>query len=191
MHFLPCLRCGRDSVGVSLLTGSTRRENVWCLAQDCEAVHYLRIAQATGGLELVYDRYTVGYPLESYDEGEDPEAPGSPAPAVKRADDDGFSGFIAVYPHKRRFSRADADAAWKATKGRCHLCGKQWRPGERGEKGWQIDQVVPLGEGGGPDGTSHYRLACTACKPGVGRRQRHAHLLRSVRDLAHRLTPST
>lgn len=48
MHFLPCLRCGRDSVGVSLLSGATRRENVWCLAQECEAVHYLRIAPDSG-----------------------------------------------------------------------------------------------------------------------------------------------
>jgi hypothetical protein len=189
MHFLPCLRCGRDSVGVSLLTGATRRENVWCLAQDCEAVHYLRIAPASGGLELVYDRYTVGYPLESYDEGEVPAKPGAPGAAVKPSDDDGFSGFIAVYPQTRRFNRAAADAVWKASDGRCHLCGKRWRIGERGEKGWQIDHVIPLGVAAAA-GKTGFRLACTACKPGKGRRARQAHLSKSVRDLAMRLTPS-
>jgi hypothetical protein len=190
MHFLPCLRCGRDSVGVSLLTGAARRENVWCLAQDCEAVHYLRIAPDTGGLDLAYDRYTVGYPLETFDDGGTPTATGAQGPEDRPSDDDGFSGFVAVYPQKRRFGTAEVREVWKASKGCCHLCGKHWGPKERGKKGWQIDHVVPLGETGAAEGQTKYRLACTQCTLGKSSHDRQAHLLGSIRDLSIRLTPS-
>lgn len=190
MHFLPCLRCGRDSVGVSLLTGAARRENVWCLAQDCEAVHYLRIAPDTGGLDLAYDRYTVGYPLEMFDEGSTPTPTGAQGPQDRPTDDDGFSGFVAVYPKKARFSAAEVRAVWKASKGSCHLCGKHWGPEKRGKKGWQIDHVVPLGEPATTGQETKYRLSCTKCVLGKSRSHRQAHLLGSVRDLAIRLTPS-
>ncbi len=190
MHFLPCLRCGRESVGVSLLTGAARRENVWCLAQDCEAVHYLRIAPDTGGLDLAYDRYTMGFPLESYDAGDFPTSKGAHGPETQTSDDEGFSGFVAVHPQKRRFSVAEVKAVWKASKGCCHLCGKRWGPGERGEKGWQIDHVIPVGGKEAADGPSPYRMACTKCSLGKSRRHRQARLLRSIRDLAMRLTPS-
>lgn len=189
MHFLPCLRCGRDSVGVSLLSGATRRENVWCLAKDCEAVHYLRIAPDAGGLEVVYDRYTIGYPLERYDERDLTTAKGKLGP--KAREDDGFSGPVAVFPRKRRFSAADARATWKASRGQCHLCGKKWPPGGRGPKGWQIDNVIPHAGGTASERASHYRLACSKCAPGRGSKARRVHLLRSIRDLAMRLTPST
>jgi hypothetical protein len=188
MHFLPCLRCGRDSVGVSLLTGATRRENVWCLAQGCEAVHYLRIGPDSGGLDVVYDRYTVGYPLETYDEGVVPPSPRSRGAAAKRLDEDGFSGSVAVYPKKRRFSHAEVAAVWRASKGRCHFCGHLWRASERGRKGWQIDHVIPNAEQAGKQ--TPFRLACTTCKLGKGRRPRQAHLARSIRDLVLHLTPS-
>jgi len=191
MHFLPCLRCGRDSVGVSLLTGATRRENVWCLAQGCEAVHYLRIGPDSGGLDVVYDRYTVGYPLEAYDEGGVPAPPRAHKAGAQSLDEDGFSGSVAVYPRKRRFSGAEAAEVWKASKGRCHLCGHRWGPGERGKKGWQIDHVIPHVVGTGAEKPTHFRLSCTACKAGKGRLQRQAHLSRSIRDLVMRLTPST
>ncbi len=188
MHFLPCLRCGRDSVGVSLLSGATRRENVWCLAKDCEAVHYLRIAPDAGGLEMVYDRYTLGYPLERYDERDFTNAPGTLGP--KAREDEGFSGPVAVFPRKRRFSGPEAVAVWKASKGRCHLCGKKWPSGARGPKGWQVDHVIPHAGGDATERAGHYRMACAKCAPGKGPRARRARLRKSIRDLAMRLTPS-
>ena len=191
MHFLPCLRCGRDSVGVSLLSGASRRENLWCLAKDCEAVHYLRIAPDSGGLDVVYNRYTVGYPLEAYEGGGPPRPRGSSKGKKQPLDDDGFSGPIAVYPRKRHFNRAEVQEVWKASKGRCHLCGRRWRSSERGPGGWQIDHVIPLAGGGSADKTVRFRLACSECDPPKGRNYRRARLLRSIRDLAMRLTPST
>ena len=190
MHFLPCLRCGRDSVGVSLLSGAIRRENVWCLAKDCEAVHYLRIAQCAGGLDVAYDRYTLGGELECYEGGAPPPARGAAGSHKQPTEDDGFSGPVAVSPRKRKFSDAEARAVWRAGKGRCHLCGRRWRQREKGEKGWQIDHVVPnaaptSGEAG------DYRLACAQCAAGKGLRFRQAHLMRSVRDLVVRLTPAS
>ena len=142
MHFLPCLRCGRDSVGVSLLTGATRRENVWCLAQGCEAVHYLRIGPDAEGLDVVYDRYSVGAPLEAYDEGNAPRSPQGRKSRQKQ-DEDGFSGSVSVFPRKKRYSDAEAKTVWTASAGRCHLCGKHWKPTERGKEGWQVDNVIP------------------------------------------------
>jgi len=190
MHFLPCLRCGQDSVGVSLLGGAVRRENVWCLAKKCEAVHYLRIAQDAEGLDVAYDRYTLGGELEAYDDSGALLEAGPAGSRKQPAEDDGFSGPVAVYPPKRHFSAADARAAWSASGGRCHLCGRRWRAHERGPAGWQIDRVIPYA-GQVPGGVSGgYRLACAACEPGRGRRFRRAHLLRSIRDLVARLTPS-
>jgi hypothetical protein len=190
MHFLPCLRCGRDSVGVSLLSGAIRRENVWCLAKDCEAVHYLRIGQDSGGLDVAYDRYTLSGELECYDGGGAPPARGAARSHKQPTEDDGFSGPVAVSPRKRRFSDAEVQAAWAASKGRCHLCGRRWRRYERGEKGWQIDHVVPNAAPASGEAEGEYRLACQECEPGKGRRFRQAHLLRSIRDLVVRLTPS-
>jgi len=190
MHFLPCLRCGRDSVGVSLLSGASRRENVWCLSKDCEAVHYLRIAPDSGGLNVAYDRYTVGYPLEAYDQGGPPAPRGRRASKKQRLEQDGFSGPVAVYPRRRHFSRAETQEVWKASKGRCHLCGRRWRLSERSPRGWQIDHVIPHAEGGAAEKPSSYRLACSECDPPKGSGYRKARLVKSIRDLAMRLTPS-
>ncbi|HXQ80579.1 MAG TPA: hypothetical protein VN775_04650 [Opitutaceae bacterium] len=190
MHFLPCLRCGRDSVGVSLMSGASRRENVWCLSKDCEAVHYLRIAPDTGGLDVAYDRYTVGYPLEAYDEGGPPAPRGTRASRRQPREEDGFSGLVAVYPRKRNFSGAEAHGVWKASRGRCHLCGRRWRSNQRGPRGWQIDYVIPYAAGGAAERPSSYRLACRECDPPKGRAHRKARLMKSIRDLAMRLTPS-
>jgi hypothetical protein len=190
MHFLPCLRCGRDSVGVSLLSGASRRENVWCLAKECEAVHYLRIAPDSGGLEMAYGRYTQGYPLEAYDAG-GPPAPRRARGAKKQPlEAEGFSGPVAVYAPRRHFSSAQVHEVWKASKGRCHLCGRCWRSDERGPKGWQIDHVIPNAGGGAGREEIGYRLACSDCSPRKGSRFLQARLLRSIRDLAMRLAPS-
>lgn len=143
------------------------------------------------GLDLTYDRYTMGYPLESFAEGGRAAARGARAPGAGRSDDDGFSGFIAVFPRKRRFDRAAAQAVWKASKGRCHLCGKRWGANKRGGDGWMIDHVIPLATGGSAAGPVNFRLACSNCTIAKGRRGRQANLLRSIRDLAMRLTPST
>jgi hypothetical protein len=191
MHFLPCLRCGRDSVGVSLLSGASRRENVWCLAKECEAVHYLRIAPDSAGLDVAYGRYTRGYPLEAYDEGGPPAPRGARGAKKQPLEVDGFSGPVAVYKPKRHFSRAQVHEVWTASKGRCHLCGRRWRADGRGPKGWQIDHVIPHAGGGAAEKQTSFRLACSNCSPPKGRGYRQARLLRSIRDLAMRLTPST
>lgn len=191
MHFLPCLRCGRDSVGVSLLSGAIRRENVWCLAKDCEAVHYLRIGQDARGLDVAYDRYTLGGELECYDGGGPPPARGAAGSHKQPAEDDGFSGPVAVSPRKRKFSGPEALAVWAASKGRCHLCGRRWRRDDRGGKGWQIDHVLPNAAPASADAPGGYGLACAECEPRKGRRFRQAHLLRSIRDLVVRLSPTS
>jgi hypothetical protein len=189
MHFLPCLRCGRDSVGVSLLKGATRRENVWCLAQGCEAVHYLRIGADAEGLDVVYDRYSVGAPLEAYDEGNAPQSPRG-GRARQRQDEDGFSGSVSVYPRKKRYSDSEARRVWSVSKGRCHLCGKRWPAAERGKDGWQIDNVIPHFKTSEGDTSVRLRVSCTTCELGRGRHRRQTHLGRSIRDLVMRLTPS-
>jgi|CZKI01.1.fsa_nt_gi 5-methylcytosine-specific restriction endonuclease McrA/transcription elongation factor Elf1 len=190
MHFLPCLRCGSDSVGVSLLSGASRRENVWCLAKECEAVHYLRIAPDSGGLDVAYGRYTRGDPLEAYDEGGPPAPKRTRGKKMQPLEVDGFSGPVAVYPPKRHFNRAQVHEVWKASKGRCQLCGRRWSSDERGPKGWQIDHVIPNAGAGAGGKQIGFRLACANCSPRKGRGDRHARLLRSIRDLVMRLTPS-
>lgn len=189
MHFLPCLRCGRDSVGVSLLTGATRRENVWCLAQGCEAVHYLRIGPDAEGLDVVYDRYSVGAPLEAYDEGNSPQSPRGRASKQKQ-DEDGFSGSVSVYPKKKRYSEPEVKTVWTSSGGRCHLCGKHWKLEERGKDGWQVDNVIPHLKPPEAEQPTRLRVSCTTCELGKGRHSRQTHLARSIRDLVMRLTPS-
>lgn len=168
---LPCLRCGLWSVPVGLIFGVRRRETLACVR--CAGEHYLEIQPRSNGYDVCYQRYTLRYPLECYDEGlempvvtvgvlDSGRAPVTP---------DGFAGPILIYPRRRRYTPTEIRAIWQATNGRCHLCQKRrWKLSERGRSGWHVDHVIPHA-GGGPETETiaNLRVACWRCNLQKGR----------------------
>ncbi len=184
VHLLPCLRCGQNSVGVSLLTGPKRRETVECLSRECEAVHYLQIDPIPNGFNVVYDRYTLRYPLEMYDDGL-----GFPVVRVHLAregpkPEEGFAGPVCIYPRKKRFSAQELQAIWRCTSGRCHLCCRRWRLRDRGRAGWHVDHVIPHAGGGHEtEEMQNFRVACAKCNLTKGRGYKQARIRASIAEL--------
>src|SRR5216684_7606489 len=70
--FLPCLRCGQLSVPVVPLFLYIGQCASTFPCRSCEAQHYLAVAREDRGFTVCYQRYTLRYPLEYYDEGSPP-----------------------------------------------------------------------------------------------------------------------
>ncbi len=190
-HLLPCLRCGRDSVVVSLLGGLERRETLQCQAPDCGVDHHLEIRRGSAGIEVIYDRHTLRYPLEMYDPGDHPvvrmriraRPPSSPS-------EDEYRGIITIYRRQKYFSPAHVRAIWAASDGRCHICGRTWRARDRSRTGWHIDHVIPnVGGGVCTERPDNFRVACARCNLQKGRGYTPHRVLAAVRKLVYRLTP--
>lgn len=193
LHLLPCLRCGCDSVPVSLILGIERRETVSCLARNCGAEHYLEIRRTPVSVEVIYDRHTLRYPLEYYDAGKHPVVRLKLARCgVTEDSEEGFRGPIAVYHRKKHFNRHEVLAVWKASGGRCHLCRRKWGAGQRSRSGWHIDHVIPnVGGGVATEQTENFRVACARCNLRKGRGHTPKRLLVAIRNLVERLAPSS
>src|SRR5580698_4539343 len=67
-RILPCLRCGK--MGIHLVVPATFEKleigDLQC--EHCSAPHYLSAQRQSGTWRVMYDRYTIRYPSEHYDE---------------------------------------------------------------------------------------------------------------------------
>lgn len=179
---IPCLRCGELSVLVPFLFPSVGRDTLAC--RRCEALHYLRVTRTGHRFDVRYHRYTLRYPLEFYDEGEDP-------PVVQlslRTEPDGelecFAGPVVIHPRKARFTSSEVEGIWRATNGVCHICKRRWRIKQRGKNGWHIDHVIPhIGGGADVEHLPNLRVACAKCNLRKGRGYTQAQVRFSLRRL--------
>jgi len=167
---LPCLRCGQWALPVSLILGLERRETVDCLA--CGDVHYLEVKRHEQGYDICFQRYTLRYPLEFYDEGVQMpvvqlHASEQPEPDEQR---ESFSGPIIIYPRRRIRRASELRIIWDASERRCHLCGRRWKLASRGRSGWHVDHIIPhAGGGADTESTCNLRVACWRCNLSKGR----------------------
>lgn len=191
---LPCLRCATGYVGVSLLGLALGRRNgryrdgLTC--RHCDGTHYLQITPIEHGYEVVYQPYTLRYPLEMYDD--EVEVPFVRVNAIKGSvpsDDSGFTGPVTVYPRKSYFKRSEVSEIWRATKGKCHLCSTSWKLSERGRNGWHIDHVIPhIGGGSDTEEMPNFRVACAKCNLSKGKGQRPKLIRASIHSLVEKLS---
>lgn len=186
---LPCLRCGDLTVPVAPLFLLVGRGASTFPCQSCEAQHYLGIARDGNAFTVCYQRYTLRYPLEFYDEGDPPIARCHvDGQSGDESDDEVFAGPIMVYPRKRRFLRSEVVAIWQATKGRCHICNQRWRVDQRGADGWHIDHVVPhVGGGRDTEEMPNFRVACGICNLKKGKGYTEASIRLGLRRLVEAL----
>jgi hypothetical protein len=186
--WLPCLRCGQQSVPVpTLFLAVGGSGTTWnCRFRPCEAEHFLSIYQADGTFVVVYQRYTLRYPLEFYDEGVTPTDIRFYIAKQRKdqLDDDGYLGPVKVYPRKRRFSSTEVKAIWSATRGQCHICRHRWQLNQRGVRGWHIDHVIPhVGGGSDTESRDNLRVACARCNLKKGKGFTEAAIRLGLRDL--------
>ena len=66
---LPCLRCGNLAVPIIPLFVLKGRSASTFLCRFCDAEHYLSVTRERGAFVVCYQRYTLRYPLEYYDDG--------------------------------------------------------------------------------------------------------------------------
>jgi len=126
------------------------------------------VTRAVDSFSIFYQRHTLRYPLEFYDDGEEPPVVRLDVLPCTR-EPDTFTGPIMVYPRKR-FTPAEVGAIWRATKSRCHLCGHRWRLDKRGRDGCHIDHVIPhIGGGADVEELPNHRIACAKCNLKKGR----------------------
>ncbi len=104
----PCLRCGKLTVPITplFLLGGGHASTFYCLL--CEAEHYLSVTRKRDTFAICYQRYTLRYPLEYYDDGVGPPIVTYHVGKHASGQSDGeTAGPIAIYPRKRRFSRSE------------------------------------------------------------------------------------
>lgn len=183
----PCIRCGRIGVPVavfSFLAGASER-TFGC--RLCDTEHYVSVSRKKSGrLVITYDRYTRRYALEEYDEGLPLTVVTMHAGVSPAAKPDGDVPFgpILVYPRKRRFSVTEVRRIWTSSRGRCHICNKQWALSKRGRSGWHIDHVVPhIGGGSDTEVITNFLVACAKCNLQKGRGYRPSSIEPSIRQL--------
>ena len=185
--WLPCLRCGAVSVPIAtILVRSDGRGSTWnCRGRPCEAEHFLSIMRKDNKVVICYQRYTLRYPLEFYDEGVMPVDVRlyMGKSSETQFDETGYIGPVVVYPRKKRFSPAEVKAIWQATHGRCHICARRWRHDQRGVHGWHIDHVIPHGGGRETECTENFRVACAICNLRKGKGFTEAAIRLGLRNL--------
>lgn len=187
---LPCLRCGNLAVPIIPLFLLKGRSASTFLCRWCDAEHYLSVTRERGTFLVCYQRYTLRYPLEHYDEG---VVPSNVILHVKgrstgESDDDTYAGPIVVYPRKRHFSQSEVKAIWQATKGRCHICNRRWPLNQRGPRRWHIDHVIPhIGGGRDTEVLPNFRVACARCNLRKGKGFTEASIRLGLRRLVELL----
>jgi 5-methylcytosine-specific restriction endonuclease McrA len=156
----------------------------------CEAQHYLSVTRERDTFAICYQRYTLRYPLEYYDDGEVPPIATLHAGRHAAGESDGetFAGPIVVYPRKRRFSRCEVEAIWRATKGRCHICSQRWPIAQRGPRGWHIDHMIPhIGGRREVEELPNFRVACARCNLKKGKGYTEASIRLGLRHVVELL----
>lgn len=187
---LPCLRCGNLAVPIIPVLHLKGRSASTFHCRMCDAEHYLSVTWERGASVVCYQRYTLRYPLEHYDEGVEPpivtlHAKGH---STGESDNDIYAGPIVVYPRKRRFSQSEIEAIWQATKGHCHICHQRWLLNQRGMRGWHIDHVIPhIGGGRDTEVLPNFRVACAKCNLRKGKGFKEASIRLGLRRLVELL----
>ncbi|MCC7404315.1 MAG: HNH endonuclease [Bdellovibrionales bacterium] len=180
---LICLRCGESAVAVPFLFVLTNRDTFSC--RRCEAQHFLQVEADGVQLAIIYDRYTLRYPLEFYSDCELPAiAKLRSSDPYKEKDiiDESFSGPWITYPRKKSYSASEVQKIWLNSKGKCHLCNRKWAAGERSRSGWHIDHIVPHAGGGNTEIIVNLKVACAKCNLKKGRGYTDKKLMMSIRD---------
>src|SRR5258708_11011195 len=129
--WLPCLKCGQHSVPIpTMFLPTDGRGTTWnCRNRPCETEHFLSVGRLGGAFVIAYQRYTLRYPLQYYDEGTMPFniRVYRRKPREGQLDDSGYVGPVVVYPRKKRFSPTEVKGIWQATRGRCHISRRRWQ----------------------------------------------------------------
>lgn len=161
-----------------------------CRTRPCEAEHFLSISREEDTFVIAYQRRTLRYPLEFYDEGVAPlyvrlhlrNSPESQPEGL------GYSGPVIVFPRKKRFRPEEIRAIWRTTGGRCHICKRRWLLDERGIRGWHVDHVIPhIGGGADTERLDNFRVACAVCNLNKGKGFTEATIRLGLRDLVRSL----
>lgn len=186
--WLPCLRCGQRSVPIptTFLRTDGGGTTYNCRFRSCEAEHFFAISRHDTTFLIAYQRHTLRYPLEYYDQGTTPfdirlyrRQPGD-----GQLDDSGYVGPVVVYPRKKRFAPAEVRSISNATGG-CHICQHPWQLSQRGTRGWHIDHVIPhAGGGAGTEQIANFRVACAKCNLEKGKGFTEAVIRLRLRELA-------
>ena len=182
---LPCLRCGRFSVGFLLPMSVVRIELGDLMCKHCETAHFLTLRAEDGNRLAIYDRDTRRYPSDHYDEQPFVLIKHEDVPLNHPSDNEApfpGRGPIVIFVRKRYFSREEVFAIWKKTNGRCHLCRKKkWKLSERGRHGWHIDHFIPHSGGGREtEMMGNFLVACAPCNLRKGRGYTNRILRESV-----------
>ncbi len=168
---LPCLRCGRFLVSALIPRGFRHLELTDLICERCWTPHCLSAQRSEGRWRAAYNRDTRRYPSDCYDDIESPVVTLKGGAWKFEDDDSPFShrGPIVVYKRKR-FSRAQIRTIWGSSSGKCHLCGRLWRPEEHGSRGWHVDHVIPnVGGGRDTEMLENFLVACARCNLKKGR----------------------
>lgn len=169
-RFLPCLRCGLLKV-TALLAVPAREvflEDLRC--KDCCIPHFLRVWMEGDETCFQYDRDTRRYPSEFYAEPPDIKVVFRDV-VITGQDDSPFPGRGPIKILKRkRFSKADLLSIWQQSRHSCHICRKEWKLAQHGQRGWHVDHVVPnVGGGEDTEDMSNFLVACARCNLKKGR----------------------
>lgn len=183
----PCLRCGREGVLIPPWFFLDCRGTYSC--HYCEAEHFLLLKHEADEFIVCFDRWTRRYPLESYDDCEEPDL------RVVRLQASGFSpqeyenvtGPIVVSRRKKRFMKPELKSIWKVSNGRCHICKRRWRLKDHSRTGWHVDHVIPnIGGGPGTELMTNFRIACVKCNLKKGRGYKELDIGNTVARLLSR-----
>lgn len=182
MASLTCLRCGEEAVIVPFWFMVSNRGTFDC--RNCQTLHFLEVEANDNHFFIIYDRYTMRFPLEFYDSGETPiiSKLRSSSACKNTGFDDVFSGPWVIYPRKRYYSKDDIKQIWGNSLGACHLCNRKWKIEERGLKGWHIDHIIPNAGGGNTENIKNMKVACAKCNLKKGRGYTETVLRVSIRN---------
>jgi len=111
---LPCLRCGLPRVAFLAPRSVTDWNSSETPCERCGSLHYLALKRSPAECLIAYDRFTMRYPMEQYDDHTFPKIVLREAHSREESDDsdDSLFGPIVIYKRKKHFSQAEK---------KCHL----------------------------------------------------------------------
>lgn len=183
---LPCLRCGLPHVAFFAPKYPTEWNSGEVPCERCCALHYLVVKRDVSECLVVYDRFTMRYPMEQYDDKTFPrvELRAINSSESSEEPEDSLVGPIVIYKRKKHFSPAEEKTIWLNSHRKCHLCGKRWKLNERSRYGWHVDHLIPnVGGGKNTENMANFRVACARCNLRKGR----GYTQRIIRDALKQL----